>query len=247
MADEDGKQLELGAEEEEAKPEPVSVEDFNALKEKLEASDLAQAELRGRLQQVADAPAPAAQAAETREHTRDELQGMVDSGTITEGQRDDVLEKQSEHRLDKKLDARDAANRGQSMLETEFSKYREGHPGIEQVGTPDHTLLQAEYTKLIRSGFPDGLHTQITALRGVFGAAEKIPERRRVGDTTREGGAGGDTPADGGDGDGSLTKGLSPRHAQYVNRMVDRGIYTKDSADLKDYIQRARGSAGAGH
>ena len=250
MAEAETEQLELdtGSEDEEPEAkstESVSVEDFKTLQEQREADRLEMAELRGQLKVAANTPAPAAPDKEVRDLTRDELQGMVDSGQLTEGQRDDRLEAQSDRRLEKKLDARDATNRGQVMLEEEFAKYREGHPGIEQVGHADHTLLQAEYSKLLAGGFPHNQQTQITALRGVFGSAERIPERRRVSDTTREGGASGEEAASGlAGGDRAWTKDLSARHVHYVDRMVDRGIFSP--ADVKDYASRARGSAGAG-
>lgn len=234
---------EQGTGDEPQKPDTSA--ELEELKRQLQAGREELAELRGKLSQ----PQPAkAEPAQPRDLTREELRAMVDRGDITEDQMFERLLQQERRRFQQdlatELDRREAEQNAQSLLSDELAKYRARIPSIDMPGSPERQRVEAEYQRLVRSGFPADERTEITALRGVFGPPESVPERRRTSDTHQEGGASSEPRQDGsGSSGGGWKKGLPPAHVAHYENLLKRGLYrgTDDPAFKKD-IEFARKS-----
>jgi hypothetical protein len=181
-----------------------------------------------------------------REHTRAELQSLVEDGKLTQGQADDILDRQRDRRysreLDERLERRDAANQVQQDVVYEMRRYQEAIPKVKDQGSEERARVQTEFNYLIAKGDdPDSLSTQLKALRMAFGPVEKLQETTDATRETHQETGGAAEPAGGKAAADEPPKDLSPRELRHYQKGLDQGRYKnwdEVRAELK-YKRRA--------
>lgn len=220
-----------------AEPQPGASAELEALRAQIESLRASNARLEGRLDERKAAPAEA-----PKTFTRTELQAQVDAGTLSEDQRDEILERQRDQRLRETLRAEIHAEESARRVNDEIQRYLEAIPGVGTPGHEAHARLQREYSNFLSLGLPDAPTTQIAALRATFGAPEQVRERtREVRERSRETATPASGASEGQAGADSWTKGLSSSQIEYQKKMLDRGYYSgTNDPRFKAYCERAR-------
>lgn len=251
MADPE-EQLELGTSEEDGEskePAAPTREEMDKLRADLQSGAEDRARLEGRLQaaeaRVNQPPAASAEAT-PKTFTRTELQGMVDSGTITETEMQDRLEAQRDlsqrQWLTEELDKRDARNRVETTLQSDMQHYVENVEGILDEGSTNREKLRAEHAYLLKIGHEDNESTRLAACRAAFGPPQKIRETT-VREPHQE--TGSPTPAGLGTSVEGWKKGLSRDQVAFQEKKLGMGYYAKGEKDPRflSYNENARKTA----
>lgn len=214
-----------------------------AEREKRHVADRQLAEVNGKLQGLSEAGQPRKIEGEPQ-ITRAQLRQKVDANEMTETEAEQVWEGQFERRLGQRIETtvKTAIGEAQAVntVSTQIDAYREMMPEVITEGSSARQRIQDEYDFLTSTGAPDGLATQLQALRAAFGPIEALKkingERPETSHQDVGSGTGGeqensDTRADG------TPKGLTARQRTYYTSHVGTGKYYKDwsavTAELK--------------
>ena len=203
-------------------------------------------ELNGKIQTLSEVNKP--QKAEvTPQISRAQLREKVAAGDMTEAEAEQVWEGQFERRLGQRIDTtvKEAVGEVLSVTatNTQISAYSEVMPEVLTEGSSARQRVQEEYNFLTSAGAPDGLATQLQALRAAFGPIEALKkikgERPETSHQDVGSGTGGSTDDETGTGmraDGT-PKGMTARQRAYYADRVGPGKYYKDwnavAAELK--------------
>lgn len=186
--------------------------------------------------------APPAEA--PKEHSREELQRLVDAGSMTETRRDQILEEQRERRTQRQIEDRIAASREAERraraIESEMAEYQKARPEAWQEGTKDRAALQNEFDRIVAlKGSPADAAEQrafeVMALRAAFGPPV-VETTRQTRETHAE--TGGGAEDDGSPPSSEIPeklrgKGKSDLRFHY-EQMIARGFYKGwDDPNLK--------------
>lgn len=200
-------------------------------------------EMDAKLATVTAKPAPA----DAKRYTREELNAMVESRQITQGQADAQMDFQT--REDAKSDAKRVATetvtaaQQKERVETEIARYKAVAPEILDDAHDTRQRIMEEFQVLIGLGDDQkALSTQLKAIRAVLGPVEKL-ERARNGkpahESHREYG-GGESQSKKKDPAGALTyDDLSPREKAHYDKGIQAGLY-KDKAAVNAELKFAR-------
>ena len=215
-----------------------------AEREKRQARDVKIAEMNGRLQGLSETGQPR-KAEDEPKISRAQLRAKVEANEMTEAEAEQVWENQFERRLGQRIDSTVKTAIGEARtvnnVGVQIDAYSEVMPEVMTEGSSARQRVQEEYNFLTSTGAPDGLATQLQALRAAFGpiaALKKIKGERPdtshqdVGSGTgQEGGEGGGMRGDG------TPKGLTARQRTYYTPRVGPGKYYPDwgavTAELK--------------
>ena len=217
---------------------------MRAEREKRQSRDLQLAEVNGRLQGLSESGQPRKTEDEPK-ITRAQLRAKVEANEMTEAEAEQIWENQFERRLGQHIDTtvNNAIGEAQAVntVSTQIDAYSEAVPEVMTEGSNARQRVQEEYNFLTSTGAPDGLPTQLQALRAAFGpinALKKIKGERP--DTSHQDVGSGSGPGEenetGKRADGT-PKGLTARQRTYYTGRVGPGKYYPDwgavAAELK--------------
>jgi hypothetical protein len=201
-----------------------------ALKSANEKYDALKADLEAKLEAAKAAPKVEA----PKRYTRAELTAMVDSRQINQEQADAQLDYQV--REDAKADAQRVAletvtsAERKRYVDAEIGRYKAVAPEILDDASETRERIKEEYNFLVGTlGDPNGLDTQLKAIRSVLGPVEKLERARNAKsghESHRETGGGGGASEGGTKGDVKLTyANLSSREKAHYDKLISSGIY----------------------
>lgn len=212
-----------------------------ALKSQLEELRVQNARLAGRLDEQGRRPA-AESKSKPREFTRAELQAQVDNGTISEDQRDEVLDRQRAERLKAEIRDEVRAEERDRRLRSEIQRYYDQHPQLTQDGSEMRTRAGQEYRRLVDLGFPDSLVTELAALQNSMGSANPPREKTRAARERHEEQAETGSGSPGTSRANSWEKGLSRRLIDHFRGDLGKGLYSgTDDPAFQKAVRIARG------
>ena len=120
--------------------------------------------------------------------TPEEVQALVDTGTIKQAEATAYLLKVELDRREKEQEQREAQKKPIERALSEINEYRTYVPGLDDPANPQRAEIQREYNRLIlERGYPANVVTQAEAVRAVLGPTQKLKERREMADLTRRG------------------------------------------------------------
>ena len=212
-----------------------------------ERYDSSVGKLKGRLTEVEEKlAAPAAAPAKT--YSRDELQGYVDAGSITEAQRDQQLDFQAQQQADARVDSKLAIQQEQAKVDTVISDYQAVVDDLDDQNSDNRKKAEDAYTAIVDlHGQPkDALAARklnALALQQAFGPLKTLQKRHRdISNKAREAhqetGGYGEEETNGGSAE---TKGMSKRVVDYYKPQVDKGQMTW--AAVKDELKYVKNPA----
>mgnify|MGYP000379803830 FL=1 len=204
-------------------------------REKRQTRDIQLAEANGKLQGLSEAGQPRKTEDEPK-ITRAQLRVKVEANEMTEAEAEQIWEGQFERRLGQRIDTTVKTAMGEAQavntVSAQIDAYSEVMPEVMTEGSGERQRVQEEYNFLTSTGAPDGLPTQLQALRAAFGpinALKKIKGERP--DTSHQDvGSGTGSGDEGGTGmrtDGT-PKGLTARQRDYYTPRVGPGKYYPD-------------------
>ena len=211
---------------------------------KRQSTELRLAEMNGKVQGLSEAGQPRKVEDEPK-ITRAHLRAKVEANEMTEAEAEQIWENQFERRLGHRIDTtvENAIGKAQTVnnVSVQIDAYSEVMPEVMTEGSSARTRVQEEYNFLTSTGAPDGLSTQLQALRAAFGpigALKKIKGERPdtshqdVGSGTgQEGGEEGGIRADG------TPKGLTARQRTYYTPRVGPGKYYPNWGAVTDELK----------
>ncbi len=239
---------------EEGSRAPSSSDPLTLLREELAELRSQNSKLEGRLdeqsrQSVAVAP--------PKVFTRSELQEQVDTGRISEEQRDDVLDRQRTTQVKDELRQEMREERREERVRTRVAAYTAKIPGLRVDGNENRTRVATKYQEFVEQGLPEGAATELAALDAIFGSPDIPADRTRERREVREETGGGAPPA--GESGANWKQGLGARQAKHFERMLETGHYrgTDDPTFVRrvaiarggdaQKLQNERRAAGAPH
>ena len=176
-----------------------------------------------------------------RDYTRQELQGHVDNGALTEEAMEGMLDEQRQRKavatvtkeVRGELDKRDR----DASVKAAIGQYTSHVDGLMTEGSEARNKVTSEFHSLVSELGMDksDLKTELLALRNVFGPSAGLHNRgARLTETHEE--TGGNEDIGGGSSnnkDGS-PKGMSDRERRHYQEQIDKGRYSDWAAVGKD-------------
>lgn len=206
------------------------------LKEKLEdaearaqdAENRAQQEYNARIEQATEKP-------EKKEdsYSRAELLQMVENEQMTQLQADKLWQEQIEANVTGKILNAVNSRDNKKTVSQALNEYKTVKPELVRQGTEDREKVSEEYKYLIGIGLPDGIETELAAVRNVFGPVDKLKKKLDL-ETHPE--TGGGAPPN----ENKVADKLNARQRDYYQKRIDMGIY-KDWDDVKEELKYSRG------
>ena len=193
--------------------------------------------------QVAELQGQNSQQSNEKQMTRTELQAQVEDGKLSESQRDEILDAQSEARITKTVTD---AVRGEVQVATvgnrvadEINRYVKADPDILKDGSTVRGRLAESFDYLVGLGDSDKAETtQLKALHAAFGpinAFEKtiIAGARETHEETGGGGDGGESP----DRSDGWPKDMPKANRSYYQDQIKAGFMgsQKEAVELWNY------------
>lgn len=169
------------------------------------------------------------------EYTREELLQMVDDEIKTQAQADALWEKQITDNVTRKVLGTVSHVDSQRQINRDLKEYKRLKPGISKNGSEDREKVAEEYAYLISIGQPDGVSTELTAVRNVFGPVEKLKKKIEL-ETHQETG-GGSPPAKV---EHKVLKGLDQRQKDFYTKRIEIGVY-KNWDEVEKELKYTRG------
>lgn len=179
-----------------------------------------------------------------KRYTRQELSAAVEARQITQDQADDIWATQVEN------DATERATRTalsaveerqkKERVDSEISRYRELKPEIMERGSELRNQVVEEYKTLVAAGSPEGVPTELAAIKAVLGPLSKLEKAagaRREADPDQQGGGSGNPPPRK-SGNGKLVDTLSPREKEHYEKGIKNGRY-KDWNEVEAELKYA--------
>ena len=220
----------------------ISQAELEQLKERANSLEtrLQQAEIeKARLDERAKASAPPAGAAPKAAPvlTREQLQGAVDDGQITQSQMDTEILRQARETLRQELsqefETKQVIAKQSEAVQTQFDAYVKLRPDVKVDGSDDLKRVQAEIQALVGLGHPHDMRTEVLAMRSVFGPVDRIQETTRHRTETHRD-VGGPAPRDNEhtpSGTG-WEKGLTQGQIQAFTGQLQRKVYSGEDDKL---------------
>lgn len=204
----------------------VPLEALEKERSRRQRAEVEAAELRGRAEGSA-AAAPSPEPPKT--YTRVELNALVDSGQISEADRDATLDRQNDAKMEtmvaQQVDARVSATTTEKSAAAQVDEYTAKVPDLMVDGSDIRNKVRDEYIMLVKTGLPEGNPTQVAALRSVVGAIEAVanPGKTEDPEPSHENlGSGDDNPpAD----TGGAPKDMSAGRRAYYQDQIGKGAY----------------------
>ena len=198
------------------------------LQEDLEKERVARARAEGQVEAFAkQPPSEIPKTDPPKRYTVAQLQEMVDSGAITDIEKEQRLHDQLRAELRDDARTLNAENlksqKSTSKIDVEFEAYKKVVPGIDEPGSENHRRASAEYAKLLALEIPESAALQLVAIRNVFGPAEKIPETTER--ETHAEGAGGQSAVDSQQKPSGWRGDCSKDEVAYYEEMIKTGQY----------------------
>ncbi len=165
--------------------------------------------------------------------TRAQLDQEVTGGRLTQAQADDMLMAQEKkswlaEARQEFTQQREEDQQGR-LIDDQIAAYTRACPEVQQQGSDERKKVTLAYNALVKDvGLPHGPSTELLALRESFGPADKLTELRskRAAHSETSAGAGTDgTPTS------SNLSGVAARQKAYTDKLVERGILTREDAD----------------
>ena len=211
---------------------------------KRQSTEVRLAEMNGKLQGLSEAGQPRKTEDEPK-ITRAHLRAKVEANEMTEAEAEQVWENQFERRLGQRIDntVKTAIGEAQTVnnVGIQIDAYSEVMPEVMTEGSSARQRVQEEYNFLTSTGAPDGLPTQLQALRAAFGPINALKKIKGERPDTSHQDVGSGAGAEKEDGTGmradGTPKGLTARQRTYYTPRVGPGKYYKDwgvvTAELK--------------
>lgn len=181
-------------------------------------------------------------------YSREELQGYVDAGSITEAQMGTQLDVQAQRTADARVDGKLATQQEQAKADSVIEGYQEVIDDLGDLNSDNRKKAEEAYESVIDlHGKPkDALAARklnALALQQAFGPLKNLQKRiRQIGNKEREShqetGGYGNEGNESGDAE---TKGLSKRVVDYYKPQVDKGQITW--AGVKDELKYVKNPA----
>lgn len=179
----------------------------------------------------------AREASQKPQLTRAQLEVGVESGEITEAERDAYLEEQIEARVTDRITSQLASKETEQRVQAQLDDYATAVPDIAKEGSDLQSRIAAEYRDLVSYGYDnDDPKTALAAVKAVLGplsALKATKAKPKEPDLHEDFGGGGD----GGGGDtGKEVKwnDLDGRQKAFYAKAIDRGAYPDRKAVLKE-------------
>lgn len=188
------------------------------------------------------------QEAETpQKFTSAQLNAAVAAGQITADQKDEILTRQIREEVTAEV-TRSVLNtvgssETQRRVDSDLSEYKRLAPEIMDTSSETRGKVADAYRQMIGDGLPQGLATELAAIRVVLGPLEKLKVARsaRNGSEYHEETGGGDS-GQGQRREKSAFDSLTPREKDYYTKMIEKGMY-KDMKEVKEVLKHKRVSA----
>jgi hypothetical protein len=179
---------------------------------------------------------------EPKRYTRAQLNAAVEARQITQDQADEAwasqVESDATERATRTALAAVDERQKKERVDTEIARYRELKPEIMEKGSETRQQIVEEYKSLVAAGSPEGVPTELAAIKSVLGPLAKLEKAagaRREADPDQQSGGDGGRPAKK-SGSGKLVDTLSPREKEHYEKGIKAGRYkdwTEVEAELK--------------
>ena len=197
---------------------------MHAEREKRQASEQREAELRGRLSALEES----ASRGDSREttFTRAQLDAAAADGRITEAEAERIYESQMERRISERVTAAVEESTAANGVVSEIQSYKTAIPGLAVRGSDEFAKVASEFEWMRRNGQPDNVSTELAAMRSVFGPPDKlkVDKGKPVLQTHEEGdsgsGGGNETPAN----KDGWPKDMKADTRRYYEGQINQGI-----------------------
>lgn len=187
---------------------------------------------------------PAPKKDEPKRFTRAELSAAVEARQITQDQADEAwagqVEKDATDRATRTALAAVDDRQKKERVDSEIAKYTALKPEILQKGSELRQQVTDEYKSLVASGSPEGVPTELAAIKAVLGPLTKLEKAagaRREADPDQQGGGNDGRPAKK-SGNGKLVDTLSPREKEHYEKGIKAGRY-KDWTEVESELKYA--------
>lgn len=199
--------------------------------------ELELAELKGRLEAVESRGSNGGGGGD-KVWTASELREAVEEGQITQAQADDIVHRQTQQEIDKRVRSAIEANTKETGVRQEAERYLEALPDINVEGSEMRAKFLTEYNWLLQRGYARDDSTALLAMRTAFGdvsqlgaapKGEREPAPENAGSQEEPGGEGGEAAA-------RWPKWMSKRQRDYYDGQIARGFYK----DRKDCIEKMK-------
>lgn len=202
------------------------------------------ARLEGQLEATRTAPSVAETKPEPR-YTWEQLEAGIDEGKWTRAKAmeydRETLRKEMQATFDTRLkDVLATQSRG-TTVQSDIAQYKTSVPGIVIAGSPERVKVEQEFAYLVNSlGYDQkDPRTELLACRNVFGDVKTAQTRQAARTTIPERETMQDMPATGKpkvDAKDPL-KSLTGEQRKHYQRMIDKGVYAKGWADVRDELK----------
>ena len=222
----------------------VPLEALEAERSKRHALEREVAEIRGQLKGLSAQPAKAD--TQPKPLTPAELRAAVDEGKITQGEADELRERQFEERLlnkvTKTVETSLSTATRTSTINGELGRYQAALPDLGDRDSEAFRKAKREFDYLVGTlgEDPDDPRTELKAARAAFGPVDALEAVRQRGrETYGETGGHGDSRDDGRRKDGS-PKDMSADHRAYYQDLINKGVYRDWKAVAEEWSYKPK-------
>lgn len=180
-------------------------------------------------------------------YTAEDLDKLVAEGAISQTKASEILSRQAAEQASRsvreEIDSAQTERQRVGKLAEQVELYKEAVPAISQSGSEERGRLQRRYEELRGLGYPEGIETELAALRETFGPPATIRERAARPEASPSGAIGGGGPEPGHEkkaGDGAPTD--IPQHLRdHYTESFKKGLYTGwDDPRVKKELEYVR-------
>ena len=208
-----------------------------AEREKRQAIEQDNAELRGRLSALEEGATRQAPAEST--FTRTQLDTAVADGRVTQDEADRIYENQVDRRIDQRVTARVSETTAGNVVAAQIQQYKDAIPNLLVRGSDELAKAAGEFAWLRSMGSPDNLNTELAALRSVYGPAAKlkVDKGTRVLDSHQETGG---SAEEGTETKESWPKGMPTDTKRFYEDQINRGILPDMAAAKEEWSYKPK-------
>ncbi len=202
-----------------------------AEREKRQAAEQESAELRGRLSALEEG---ASRGTPETTFTRVQLDGAVADGRVTQDEADAIYKAQLKREITEEVTAKVAETTTVNAVGLEIQQYKDALPNLAVRGSDEFAKVAQEFNWMRSKGMPDNLNTELTAMRSVFGPAEKLKADKgtRVLEPHRETGGSAQEAAETKD---SWPKDMKPETKRFYEDQIRSGAVVDMAAAKKEW------------
>lgn len=178
------------------------------------------------------------QTQEPREYTLIELDNAVQAGSISDLQRQQILQQQLDRKVEKRIREGVASQvetiQRETVLTSELDQYKAAVPDLVRDGSPLRERARREYEYLVERGAPEDYTTELAAARAVLGPLDRVRNGRRLGaDRFADISGHGMTPAERKLEDG--WQKIPAANRAHYEKAISRGIYADKAACVAEF------------